>query len=261
MMTVFTMLGASFTLVLLLMVALWIVYLFQRRADIVDIGWGVSFIITAWAYFFLGVGNLLKMMTITAMVTIWAGRLTWHLIKRFRASREEDPRYTHLRERWGGDRTNLSFLILFVAQGVLVIILSLPFFLVNYGSWSGWNWWEFWGIIIWAIGVIGETFADKQLEAFHQDPANVGKVCNKGWWRFSRHPNYFFEFIVWVGFAVFAIPSSLGWLAVISPIIILILLIKVSGIPLAEAEALRTKGDAYREYQERTSAFIPWFPL
>lgn len=253
------MFGGSFTFVILLMVALWVIYLFQHNAAIVDIGWGLCFLITAWAYFFLGDGNLLKRLIITAMATVWAGRLTTHLFLRY-VPEKEDHRYTRMRERWGGDSSGMLFLMLFIFQGVLVVVLSLPFFFVNWGSTSDWSRWEFIGIAVWVIGVLGEAAADAQLATFMKNPENKGKVCREGLWRFSRHPNYFFEWVVWIGFFFFALPSYGGEFAILSPIIILLLLIKVSGIPLAEEEALASKGEAYQDYQRTTSAFIPWFP-
>lgn len=255
----FTMLGASFTLILLLMLGLWVVYYFQRNAGIVDIGWGVGFILAAWSYFFLGTGDFLKMLVISIMATIWAGRLTWHIFMRY-TSDVEDPRYKTIRLKWGGDSTNLLFLMMFIFQGVLVVIISLPYFLVGFGSYPEWTKWEFIGIAVWLLGVIGEGYADAQLAAFNKDPANAGKVCRQGLWRLSRHPNYFFETVVWVGFFLFALPSDGGWLGIVSPVVILFLLLKVSGVPLAEAQSIQSKGDAYKEYQECTSIFIPWFP-
>lgn len=259
MMHIFNMLGASFSLVFLLMIGLWVVYLFQRNAGIVDIGWSVGFLITAWSYFFLGNGDFLKMSVMTLMATIWAARLTSYLFSRFRSD-NEDARYTYMREQWGGGSKNLLFLMIFIFQGVLVVALSMPFFLVSYGSHSEWSWWEFWGIVIWFLGVAGESFADSQLALFNKDPNNKEKVCKNGLWRFSRHPNYFFESVVWIGFFLFAVPSDWGWLSIISPSIILLLLLKGSGIPATEAQSLRSKGDLYRDYQRTTSAFIPWFP-
>lgn len=255
----FTMLGASFSLVMLLMVMLWVVYLFQRNAGIVDIGWGVGFLLTAWAYFFLGNGNLLKMIVITGMATVWALRLVTHIFLRYDVDKE-DPRYTRLRQKWGGDPNGSLFLMMFIFQGLLVVLIATPFFLVDFGSNADWSQWEFLGIVIWAIGVAGEGVADRQLTAFTKDPANAGKVCDRGLWRFSRHPNYFFEFLVWVGFFLFAIPSYLGVIGLIAPLLVLLLLVKVSGIPLTEEHSLEVKGELYREYQRTTSAFIPWFP-
>jgi len=260
MMHVFTLLGASFTLVMLLMLIFWLIYLFQRRACVIDIGWSLGFIVAAWSYFFLGNGDFLKMLTLTLMVTIWGGRLTMYLFQRYRANDREDPRYQDLLAKWDPDSASLFFLMLSIFQGVLIIIISMPFFLVSIGSNDVWTQAEVIGMTLWLVGVAGETFADRQLAAFHRDPLNKDAVYQKGLWRFSRHPNYFFEAIIWLGFALFAFSSSAGWLALISPVMILVLLFKISGIPLTEKHALQMKGEAYREYQRTTSAFVPWFP-
>lgn len=258
MITFFTMLGAAVFLVLGLMLILWVVYLFKRNSSIVDIGWAVGFILCAWAYLVIGQGDPLKKWILAIMATIWAGRLAWHLYRRYMVS-EEDPRYQEIRKGWGGD-ANVLFLLMFILQGILVVVISTPFLIVSANGNNAWGGWEWAGMLFWIIGVAGETISDRQLTNFRQNPANTGKVCQNGFWFFSRHPNYFFEFLVWVGFALFAMATPWGWVGVISPILILILLLKVSGIPLAEAQALRTKGDQYREYQRTTSAFVPWFP-
>ena len=114
--------------------------------------------------------------------------------------------------------------------------------------------------VLWLLALAGESLADRQLATFKRDPAKVGRVCDVGLWRYSRHPNYFFEWLVWVAYALFALPAAWGWLSVLSPLLILCLLLRVTGIPLNEAQAVRSKGDAYRRYQAATSAFIPWFP-
>ena len=116
------------------------------------------------------------------------------------------------------------------------------------------------GAALWLLALGGEALADAQLAAFKRDSANKGRVCAVGLWRFSRHPNYFFEWLIWVAFFVFALGSPRGWVAIIGPASILYLLLRVTGIPLTEEQALRSKGDAYRRYQQTTSAFIPWFP-
>lgn len=259
-MQVFSLVGASFTLVTLLMFGFWIAYLFGRRAGIADIAWGIGFIITSWVYFVIGTGNTFKMLVLTLMVTTWAARLTYHMYNRYRRCREHDPRYQAFLESWDPDSARLYFFMVYLFQGVLIVILSIPFLLVSLGSNGEWSRFELWGIVIWAIGAVGEAIADHQLEAFARVEANKGNVCQNGLWRYSRHPNYFFEVVLWFGFAIYAIPSEWGALSMISPIIILILLWKVSGIPLAEAQSLRTKGEQYREYQRSTSVFIPWFP-
>lgn len=254
----FEMVGASFVLIFGLMTALWLIYCIQRNAGIIDIGWALSFILVAWSYALIGRGYFPRKWLIAILVTVWASRLAWHVCQRF-LSTDEDPRYTEIRKNWGNSHLDFKFLLMFLFQGFLAIILSLPFLIICRNESTFWNQFEVWGSIIWLIGIVGETFADMQLHDFKLNPNNRGQVCQTGLWRYSRHPNYFFEWIVWIGFFVFAFGSPGGSLAIISPLLILFLLVKVSGIPLAEEQALRTKGDAYREYQRTTSPFIPWF--
>ena len=256
---IFEMLGASFFLVLSLMCILWVVYFFRRNAGIVDIGWSLGFVLSAWAYFFLGQGSTSKKWAIMIMVTMWGLRLAWQLYQRFIVS-GEDPRYQDIRKSWGNENADFKLFMMFIFQGVLVVVLTLPFLIVCSEAVPEWYSIEILGIFVWLIGVTGETAADMQLHAFKQIPENQGKVCKEGLWRFSRHPNYFFEFIVWVGYFLFALGTPGGWLGIISAAIMLFLLTKVSGIPLTEAEALKTKGEEYQEYQRTTSSFIPWFP-
>ena len=116
------------------------------------------------------------------------------------------------------------------------------------------------GAVLWLVAISGEALADAQLAAFKRNPAHRGQVCDRGLWRVSRHPNYFFEWLIWVAFFVLALASPWGWIAVICPASILYLLLRVTGIPMTEEQSLRSKGDAYRRYQQTTSAFFPWFP-
>lgn len=258
MLNIFEMLGAAFFLVLSLMSILWVVYYFKKNAGIVDIGWSLSFVITVWAYFLLGYGYAPKKWAVALMVTTWGCRLAWSLYQRYIMS-EEDSRYQILRQKWGEADEAFKFFMLFILQGVLVVVLSLPFLLVCAFADNNWQGVEVTGMILWLTGVAGEATADQQLFQFKQSSANKDKVCQEGLWYYSRHPNYFFEFIVWAGYFFFALGTPGGWLAIIAPGIMLCLLTKVSGIPLAEAQALKTKGVAYEEYQKTTSAFIPWF--
>lgn len=195
----------------------------------------------------------------TAMVTVWGGRLGWHLFRRYLKGKE-DPRYAKMREQWGGDDSGILFLMMFFFQAILVVLIATPIILVNGWAPSEWGYWDFAGIILWFIGVLGESYADDQLSRFKADPENQGKICDVGLWKFSRHPNYFFEFIVWIGFFCFAFSSPAGILAAIAPIIMYGLLVKGSGIPLAEEQSLKSHGDVYKEYQQRTSEFFPWLP-
>ncbi len=119
---------------------------------------------------------------------------------------------------------------------------------------------EIGGVVLWLLALTGESLADAQLAAFKRDPTSKGRVCDVGLWHYSRHPNYFFEWLIWVAYFLFALGSPYGWVAVIGPASMLYLLLRVTGIPLTEQQSLRSKGDAYRRYQQTTSAFIPWFP-
>ena len=152
----------------------------------------------------------------------------------------------------------------FLLQGALQVVLSLPWLLVVLDTTPAQRFtlgplaWL--GAAIWLVGLVGESIADRQLAKFRADPANQGKVCQAGLWNFSRHPNYFFEWLIWVAFFVFALASPWGWLAIVGPASILYLLLRVTGIPMTEEQSLRSRGDAYRRYQKTTSAFLPWFP-
>jgi steroid 5-alpha reductase family enzyme len=148
----------------------------------------------------------------------------------------------------------------FQLQAASVVLLGIPFLLPALNSSPQFHPLEIAGAVLWLSAILGESLADAQLAGFKRDPANRGRVCATGLWRCSRHPNYFFEWLVWVAYFGFALASPWGWLAVLSPAIILFLLLRVTGIPLTEQQSLRSKGNAYREYQAATSAFVPWWP-
>lgn len=256
--SLFEMVGAAFLLVIILMTFLWLIYFLRRNPGIVDIGWGVSFIIVIWTYCLLGEGASLRRWVLTAMVTLWAGRLAYHLLHRFLTS-TPDPRYIEISKGWGTEFIPFKFYLMFLFQGLLVMIISLPFIIACMDTTPQWSQWQTAGIIVWLIGLAGEAVADQQLKAFKENPENAGKVCTAGLWCCSRHPNYFFEWVIWIGFFLYSFGSPWGSLGIIAPVFVLLLLVKVSGIPLTEAQALRTKGEAYREYQRTTSSFFPWF--
>lgn len=256
--TLFAMVGAAFLLIMGTMILLWVFYCFNKNASVVDLGWTASFILAVWAFFILGDGYLPRRIVIAAMVTIWAGRLLWHLIGRFRPS-VEDPRYTSLLQTWGKKHLDLKVLTMFIFQGLIALTLSFTFLIISLNTRATWSYWELGGFFVWFFGAWGETIADNQKNEFRSHPENAGKICKEGLWRYSRHPNYFFEWIVWIGFFLFALGSPMGWLAIFAPAIMLYLLLYVTGVPVAETQALKAKGDAYREYQETTSTFIPWF--
>lgn len=257
--SLFAMVGASFLLIMGMMVILWIYYCFNKNAGIVDLGWTACFIVAVWSYFTLGEGYLPRKLLIALMVTLWAGRLLWYLAKRYNA-KIEDPRYTAMIQGWGKKHVDLKVLMMFLLQGLIALGLSFTFLIICMNERPTWSYWEGWGLIIWFLGTWGETVADAQKEAFRSNPANAGKTCNIGLWRYSRHPNYFFEWVIWVGFFLFALGSPFGWITIFAPAAMLYLLLYISGVPLAEEQALRTKGNEYRAYQMRTSTFVPWPP-
>ena len=252
------MLGAAFMLSLGIMSSLWLFYLINKNAGVVDVGWALAFVAVSWAYLFLGNGFGQKRWILAGMVTAWGLRLAYHLYMRL-LCQGEDKRYQEIRKNWGGKNSDAKFLMMYIFQGVLVVLLSLPFLIVSADATAPWVAIEWIGFLVWLVGVVGETYADKQLTVFKAIPENRDKVCREGLWNYSRHPNYFFELIVWIGYFLFALGTSYGWLALISPVLMLILLTKVSGVAITEAESLKSKGADYLEYQRTTSSFIPWF--
>ncbi len=247
----------GFAVVSALMFVLWLIQLRTLNAGIVDIGWTLSLGFLAALYGWLGSGSAVQRWTIAAMVGIWSLRLGTYLAVRV-IGKPEDTRYHALREQWPTG-VKWKFFLVFEAQAVLDVLLSLPFLLVAFQAEDSLAWQQFVGVAIWIIAIGGEAIADAQLAAFRRNPANRGMVCELGLWNYSRHPNYFFEWLVWFGWALFAWGAPWYGLVWLSPAVMLLFLFRVTGIPAAEAQSLKSKGEAYAEYQRTTSAFIPWF--
>jgi len=239
------------------------VYLLARRIDnygIVDIAWSYAFAALALHYAFFAPGWPVRKALITTMAVLWSLRLGTHLYHRVMGHHPvEDGRYVQLRQDWAGNFAPKMFGF-FQLQAVSVVLLGVAFFIACLNPSPQLHPLEIAGAILWLLALTGESVADRQLAAFKRDPTNKGKVCNAGLWRYSRHPNYFFEWLIWVAYFAYALASPHGWAAVIGPASILYLLLRVTGIPLTEEQSLRSKGDAYRRYQQTTSAFVPWFP-
>jgi steroid 5-alpha reductase family enzyme len=239
-----------------------IAFLFAQKWNfysLVDVVWAYLFTITAYIYAGMPTNYLPRNILLLVIVSIWSTRLGTHLVMRLRAHYpHEDGRYHELRNKWAKN-LKLNFFIFYMFQGFSVVLLSLPFLLIAQNPRVGFHWLEHVGVLIWLTGLLGEATADQQLKAFKADPSNKGQVCQVGLWNYSRHPNYFFEWLIWVGYFVFALTAPMGWLASISPMIMLYLLLKMTGIPYTEAQSIKTRGDLYRAYQKSTSMFIPWF--
>lgn len=233
-----------------------------RRLDnygVVDIVWSYAFGPVALLYAALGSGWTPRRWLVAVVVVVWSARLGAYLHRRVMSHHpEEDGRYKEMRSRWAGNFAREMFRF-YQLQAVSVVILSAPFLLALGRAEPRFAALDWIALALFAVAQTGEALADAQLAAFKKNPANRGRVCDVGLWSASRHPNYFFVSLTWLAFALFALPAPWGWLGLIAPASILYLLLFVTGIPLTEAQALRTKGDAYRDYQRRVSAFVPWF--
>lgn len=237
--------------------AVWVVQLRTRNAGVVDVFWPLSIGAAGVLFACLAEGNDLARLCVGLLSAIWALRLGGYLALR-NIGKPEDARYRKLREEWG-DKANprmLGFYQVQALSGALLAIsplvaaahpqLGLPQALA--------------GLLVGFIGVAGEALADQQLARFKRDPQNRGRVCNRGLWYYSRHPNYFFESLYWCAYAVLAVGAPWMLLSLTGPVLITFFLLRFTGIPATEAQACRTRGAEYTDYISRTSAFIPWFP-
>ena len=241
----------------ILMLILWLISLKTHNASIVDPGWAFGLLICAGIYAAAGDGYIWRNALFVFMTGVWACRLGLYLFTRI-WKQPEEGRYQQLRKEWQRN-INFKFLLFFEFQALLDVVLSIPFLVAALNPTPRLSSLEFAGLGIWAIAMLGEATADAQLNRFKKDAANKGKTCQAGLWNYSRHPNYFFEWLIWVGWLVFALGSPYGWIVVVCPLLMLYFLFKVTGIPATEAQALRSRGEDYRRYQQTTSVFVPWF--
>ena len=242
-----------------LMLGLWRIQCVQENAALADVGFCVGFgCIILW-YAAAVDGDPFRRMLVGTMGAVYAFRLGLHLFLNRIYQRSEDSRYKNLREKWGR-RAQLYFFLYFQGQAMAIAVFSLPLLVLMLNPEPTIGLWEWSGIVVWMIAVFGEASADSQLAWFRAQPQNAGKACRTGLWRYSRHPNYFFEGVHWCSYVVMAIGIPHGWVTLIGPILMIWGLLKVTGIPFTEAQALASRGEDYREYQRTTNAFLPWFP-
>jgi len=229
----------------------------------VDIGWSANFSVLAVLYGLLGNGAPNHRILLCTMYGLWGARLAVHLGRRV-IGHPEEGRYVELRTKWG-TRGEAAFLRrmyrFYLVQAALNVILALPLIAAATDSRPELSPFEWAAAALWSIALIGESVADATLDRFKADANNRGRVCDIGLWRYSRHPNYFFEWLVWVAYAL-ACFVSLPWglFGLLLPALMLYFLLRVTGIPATEAQALRSRGAAYADYQARTSPFIPLPP-
>jgi steroid 5-alpha reductase family enzyme len=252
-----TLAATGFSVVLML--ATWQAATRLKNLGIVDVAWSIGFLPLVSFFAAAAHGDPLRRGLMTCMAGLWSLRLAIHVgLRVIRQHPREDARYEKLRADWGLPVKRKTFWF-FQFQAAALAALSTVFLVPCLNPDSGINPWEWAGVAIWFVALAGEALADRQLKQFKASPANAGRICRSGLWNYSRHPNYFFEWLVWVGFFVFAWPSPGGCFTAVCPGLMLFFLLRVTGIPLTEQLSLQSKGDAYREYQRTTSAFVPWF--
>lgn len=244
----------------IMMTIVWLISLKIKDTSIVDIVWGLGFVIANWTAFFLTPHDgIARKWLINALVTIWGLRLSIHIFLR-NIGKGEDFRYAEWRKQHGKNWWWYSYLQTFLLQGFLMWLISAPLIKIQVTSEpSPLGILAVLGMLFWIIGFFFEAVGDAQLARFKKDPANKGKVLKTGVWRYTRHPNYFGDAAQWWGFFLIAAGVHQGFLTVFSPIIMTIFLIKVSGVAMLE-KSIEERRPGYKEYIETTSPFIPWFP-
>jgi steroid 5-alpha reductase family enzyme len=253
-----SILALNFGAVVALMSGVWLVSLVKRDASVVDIFWGPGFVLVAWLTFIKTDGYLGRKLLLTLLTTIWGLRLAVHIFIR-NWGHGEDRRYQAWRAQHGERFWWVSLFTVFGLQAVLLWVISI---VLQSGQISSvpnrFVWLDGLGTLIWAVGFGFEALADWQLARFKADPANQGKVMKRGLWAYTRHPNYFGECLVWWGLFLITLATPGGIWAIISPIVITFLLLKVSGVTLLEKTILDTRPE-YADYMQTTSSFFPWF--
>jgi steroid 5-alpha reductase family enzyme len=254
----FTVYGIGLLVVLVCMTALWLISLALKNSSIVDIFWGTGFAILAWVYFALSPDGYLPRRLLTGiLVTAWGLRLSIHVLLR-NWNKGEDFRYRKWREENGPRWWWRSFFQVFLLQGILMWVISAPLLTAQSGPLPDrLTLIDAAGVLLWAVGFFFESVGDAQLARFKADPVHKGKVLDSGVWRYTRHPNYFGDAAQWWGYYLIAAAAG-GWWTFFSPVIMTLLLLRVSGVALLE-KTLETR-PGYKEYAERTSAFVPWPP-
>jgi steroid 5-alpha reductase family enzyme len=239
--------------VLALLIAAWLVSLALRDVSIVDIAWGLGFVVVAWVVFASGDGDAGRRTLLAILVTIWGLRLAGYIGRRKLRHAGEDPRYGAWREKWGDRFWIVSLFNVFLLQAVLVWIVSLPLQGASARD-GGLGWLDAVGVALWAMGLFFEGVGDAQMARFKADNANRGTVMDQGLWRLTRHPNYFGDFCVWWGIGLIALSSG-AWWSLIGPVVVTLLLTRVSGKDHLERSMSQRPG--YPEYIARTSGFFP----
>lgn len=230
-----------------------------KNATSVDAAWAVAIGVLGLLASAFGSGAPLPRLVGAAVVSTWSGRLSWHLVvHRVLGHAQEDGRYRAMREHWG-DRANARLFWFYQAQALAALVFALPFWFLAEHQDPALGPVQWLGLGVAAASQVLEALSDRQLEQHRRDPSQRGRTCRAGLWRYSRHPNYFFEWLTWCGIALVAAPAA-GWLCAIQPAVMFMLVRFVSGVPFTELQSLKSRGEDYRRYQRETNAFVPWWP-
>lgn len=245
--------------ILICITLLWILSVYLKNVSIVDIFWGSGFVIVNGVYFLSQEVIYTRHIIMLGLVTLWGLRLSIYLAYR-NIGKAEDFRYQEFRRRYGPERYWwFSFFQVFLLQGALILVVSLPLLGTNFSTKTNTiTWIDYVAIIAWIIGFLFETVGDIQLTRFKSNASNKGNVLNTGLWKYTRHPNYFGDALVWWSYAIFCISSGIYW-PILGSVVMTFLIINVSGVSLLE-ESLKDKKPAYQKYIKQTSSFFPWFP-
>jgi len=246
-------------LVWALMTLLWCISVAKKDAGIADIFWGAGFVILAGYYLIMTSPLEVRSLMVFCLAFVWGIRLSVHIFLRNRG-KGEDYRYKQFRERYGKDSYWwISYFQVFMLQGLLMWLVSAPLLgaMANSRN-SSLNLLDLAALLTWAIGFAFEAGGDYQLARFKSDPSNQGKLLTTGFWKYTRHPNYFGDAAAWWGFGLFAVASG-SYGTPLGSVLMTLLLIKVSGVAMLE-RSLRDTKPGYGEYVRKTNAFIPWFP-
>ncbi len=249
----------GFIFVIGLMVITWIFSVIKKNAGIVDIIWGTAFIVITSFFYLNSGGNAVRKIVVLTLITLWGLRLSIHIFLRNRG-KGEDFRYAAFRKNAGPRRYWwYSFFQVFLLQGLMCTFISAPLLgAMFYQDHPFPGIFDIAGILFWMIGFIFESVGDYQLKKFKSDSSNKGKLLTSGLWRYTRHPNYFGDSVVWWGFALLSIGGG-SYLPVYGSILVTFLLLKISGVKLLEKTMISEK-PGYREYIQSTRSFFPWFP-
>lgn len=235
----------------------WAISVKTGNYGFLDVAWSCGVAVLAPLFALGSPGTPARKWVLAAIGAAWSLRLGTYILRRvLRHHPREDPRYQTLRRRWKGP---WMFLLFFELQALMVTVFALPFLFVSFDPAPGMSPLAIAGAALALIALCGEALSDLQMQRFKADRSNDGKVCQSGLWRYSRHPNYFFESLIWWAFFIAALPSPHGWTTIVCPLLMLYFLFQVTGIPLTEEYSIKSKGDLYRAYQRTTSAFVPWF--